>query len=118
MRKWLTNFSSNQNQTFISDRWRFGVSTPTQYALGFSRFCVSKLALGSDFCEYFSGMDPCRVDTYSVKLASFAVPDITFCRSWNIVGAIANIFRCDWCIPLLAGIIPWGAYSLCSPWAN
>src|SRR6218665_1824884 len=59
------------------DRWRFGVSTPTQYALGFSRFCVSKLALGSDFCEYSSGMDPCRVDTYSVKLASFAVPDIT-----------------------------------------
>src|SRR6218665_3059082 len=40
------------------------------------------------------------------------------CRSWNIIGAIANIFRCDWCIPLLAGIIPWGAHSLCSSWTN
>jgi len=53
------------------------VSTPTQYALGFSRFCVIELALGSDFYEYSSEMDPCRVYTYSVKLASFAVPDIT-----------------------------------------
>jgi len=53
------------------------VSTPTQYALGFSRFCVIELALGSNFYEYSSGMDLCRVDTYSVKLASFAVPDIT-----------------------------------------
>ena len=24
--------------------WRFGVSTPTQYALGFSRFCVIRTA--------------------------------------------------------------------------
>ena len=53
------------------------MSTPTQYALGFSRFCVIELALGSNFYEYSSGMDLCRVDTYSVKLASFAVPDIT-----------------------------------------
>ena len=42
---------------------------------------------------------------------------IQHCRSWNIIGAIANIFQCDWCIPLLAGIIPWGVHSLC-PWAN
>src|SRR6218665_4230491 len=35
-----------------------------------------------------------------------------------LIRAIGHIFRCDWCIPLLAGIIPWGAHSLCSPWAN
>ena len=35
----------------------------------------------------------------------------------HITGAIANIFRCDWCIPLLAGIIPWGAHGPTrSPW--
>src|SRR6218665_875732 len=84
------------------DRWRFGVSTPTQYALGFSRFCVSKLALGSDFCEYSSGMDPCRVDTYSVKLASFAVPETPSATSTLVHAFVAN--RLDYCCSLYAGL--------------
>ena len=51
--------------------------TPTQYVLVFSRFYVINLIFGLDLYEYSSGTHPRPVDTYSVILERFVVPDIS-----------------------------------------
>ena len=50
----------------LIDRWRFGVSTPTQYALGFSRFCVNRTTSPA----FFSHLKTALFDRAGVGSAS------------------------------------------------